>query len=109
MLHLKLLEALDDWSSALERQNCIDVVYFDIKSAFDAINHERLLQKLYNSGIQGLLLKWIKSFLFQRSFVVKIGQNFSTNYPIHSVVPQGSVLGPLLFIFYMSDILLNQP
>lgn len=101
----QMLEAVDDWSIALERKNCVDVIYFDIAKAFNSISHERLIDKLYHSGVRGQLLCWIKDFLAQNSFMVNIDDSFSDQKHIKSGVPQGSVLGPLLFNFYMHDIL----
>lgn len=101
----QMLEAINDWTISLENEFCVDVVYFDIKSAFDSINHQRLLDKLQSCGIDGKLLLWIKNFLNERSFQVKVGDKLSTMKPIMCGVPQGSVLGPLLFNCYMHDIL----
>lgn len=100
----QMLEAVDDWTMALERKNCVDVVYFDIAKAFNSISHERLVDKLYHAGVQGQLLRWIQNFLTNNSFMVNIDDSFSEVKTISSGVPQGSVLGPLLFNFYMHDI-----
>lgn len=101
----QMIETLDDWSNALDNKMCLDVVYFDIRKAFDTINHARLIQKLYNVGVRGKILDWINDFLVDRTFNVSIENAKSVKYVLNRGVPQGSVLGPLLFNFYIADML----
>ena len=80
------------------------VQFLDVSKAFDKVWHEGLLYKLENVGIKGSLLCWLKSYLLNRNqFVVLNGQASELRY-INSGVPQGSILGPLLFLVYVNDI-----
>ena len=99
---LQLLRVIDEWTDILGDGGCVDVIYMDFQKAFDTVPHRRLLTKLSNYGIKWKVLDWIKIFPTNRKQRMVLNDAFLKWVEVLSGIPQGSVLGLVLFVLFIN-------
>ena len=99
-----LATVTDDWLQSIDKGELTGTIFVDLQKAFDMVDHLILLSKMESMGVKGVELEWFKSYLSNRRIRTSVNNELSDEKLISSGVPQGSLLGPLLFIIFINDI-----